>query len=263
MSASNDAMNRIDAKFEELNKAGRKGLVGYLTAGDPDIETSERNIRCALDNGLDVLELGVPFSDPTADGPTIQEASYRALAAGMNVEKALELVVRLRRDYRTPIVLFGYANPFFRYGYEKICSDAAEAGADGMLVVDLSYEEREDMASCMDRKDLCLIPLIAPTTPEERVAMIAGKARGFIYYVMVTGVTGARAKVAAGIAERVDCVKKHTDLPVAVGFGVSSGNQARQVGENADAVVVGSALIKAAQNGTLAELVKELNQALA
>jgi tryptophan synthase alpha chain len=255
-------MNRIEARFSDLNKAGSKGLVGYLTAGDPDIEASERNIRCALDNGLDVLELGIPFSDPTADGPTIQEASYRALASGMNVEKALKLVARLRRDYQTPIVLFGYANPFFRYGYEKICSDASEAGADGMLIVDLSYEERGEMASSMDRNDLCLIPLIAPTTPEERVAMIVAQARGFIYYVMVTGVTGARKKLAAGISERVACIKKHTDLPVAVGFGVSNGEQARQAGGNADAVVVGSALIKAAQNNTLAALVKELHEAL-
>lgn len=255
-------MNRITKKFKELKKAGLKGLVGYLTAGDPDPAISEKNIRVAIKNGLDVLELGVPFSDPTADGPTIQEASQRALTAGMNVRKALEMVASLRRDFDVPIVLFGYANPFFRYGYEKICADAAKAGVDGMLVVDLSYEEAEELCSHMDPHDLFFIPLIAPTTPKTRAAKILEHARGFVYYIMITGVTGARDKLASDIAGHVGELRECTDLPIAVGFGVSNGEQARKAGESADAVVVGSALIRAAQKGKLGALVRELHSAL-
>lgn len=255
-------MNRITKKFEDLKKAGRKGLVGYLTAGDPDLAVSEKNIRAAIENGLDILELGVPFSDPTADGPTIQEATQRALAAGMNVSKALQIVKNLRRDFDLPIILFGYANPFFRYGYEKICAHAADAGVDGMLVVDLPFEQADELRSHMDKHGLFLIPLIAPTTPKKRAAMFLKNARGFVYYIMVTGVTGARNKLAAGIAAHVSKLRQCTDLPIAVGFGVSNGRQAQEAAESADAVVVGSALIKAALKGNLNSLVRELSHAL-
>jgi len=255
-------MNRIDAKFAELKEQGRKGLVGYLTAGDPALETSEQNIRSAIENGLDVLELGVPFSDPTADGPTIQAASFRALSAGMDLEKVLAMVGRLRTDYDLPIVLFGYSNPYFRYGYEKFCKDAAEAGADAMLVVDMPFEESGELRPHMDRNGLYYIPLVAPTTPRERAAEILKDARGFVYYIMVTGVTGARAELASDIAGHVSVLRECTDLPIAVGFGVSSGEQAGLAGEAADAVVVGSALVNAAREGGLGELVGELRDAL-
>ena len=256
-------MNRITRKFQELKKAGRKGLIGYLTAGDPDVEQSMATIRTALENGLDILELGVPFSDPTADGPTIQEASRRALAAGMNVDKALNLVETIRSNFDVPIVLFGYANPFFRYGYEKLCSDAVRAGVDGMLVVDLPFEEHDELCTHMDQQDLFLIPLIAPTTPKQRAVMTLKNARGFVYYIMVTGVTGAREKLASDVARHIDTLRACTDLPVAVGFGISNGEQARLAAESADAVVVGSALIQAAQTGDLKALVCELHDALA
>jgi tryptophan synthase alpha chain len=255
-------MNRITDTFTALKAAGRKGLVGYLTAGDPDLVTSERNIREAIDSGLDVLELGVPFSDPTADGPTIQVAAQRALAAGTTVARVLDLVRNLRRDYDLPIILFGYANPFFIYGFEKLCADAAEAGADGFLVVDLPFEEAEELTRHMDRHGLSLIPLIAPTTPSARMAQILEAARGFVYYIMVTGVTGARTSLAANVSEHVADVRRCTALPVAVGFGVSSGEQARAAGESADAVVVGSALVAAAGEGRLKALVRELKEAL-
>src|ERR1039458_4218702 len=175
-------MNRITKKFEELKKAGRKGLVGYRTAGDPDLDRSLKDIRDAIANGVDVLELGVPFSDPTADGPGIQEASRRALEAGMTVKKVLKMVEEIRRESQIPIVLFGYANPFFRYGYEKVCKDAAAAGADGMLIVDMPFEESAELRTFMDKHDLFFIPLVAPTTPRERAAMILKNAKGFVYY---------------------------------------------------------------------------------
>ncbi|MFC1497365.1 tryptophan synthase subunit alpha [Verrucomicrobiota bacterium] len=255
-------MNRIDKKFEELRKAGRKGLIGYLTAGDPDVGISEKNIRTAIENGLDILELGVPFSDPTADGPTIQEAAQRSLSAGMNLGGVLQIVKNLRKDFDLPIVLFGYVNPFFKYGYEEICADAAKAGVDGMLVVDLPFEQADELRTHMDKHNLSLIPLIAPTTPMERSVMILKNSSGFVYYIMVTGVTGARNDVASDIAGHVNELRECTQLPIAVGFGVSNGTQARQAGKSADAVVVGSALVKAAGGGNLGSLVSELSKAL-
>jgi len=233
-----------------------------MTAGDPDVETSERDIRSAIEAGVDVLELGVPFSDPTADGPTIQAASQRALKTGMSVRNALQLVKRLRADSEVPIVLFGYANPFFSYGYEKLCADAAVAGVDGMLVVDLPYEEWDELRVPMERAGMCLIPLIAPTTPQARATRILKGGRGFVYYIMVTGVTGARKQVAIDVSEHVSTLRKSSNLPIAVGFGVSSGEQARTAASAADAVVVGSALVEAAREGRLAPLVAELRSAL-
>lgn len=256
-------MNRIDKVFQRLKAEGRKGLVGYLTAGDPDIAASEVRMRTALDHGVDILEVGVPFSDPTADGPTIQAASFRALQAGMDLEKALVLVGRLRADYPdVPIVIFGYVNPFFHYGYERFCRDASAAGADALLVVDLPYEESGELKQYMTAEGLEFIPLIAPTTPPERAKVILAEAGGFVYYIMVTGVTGTRAASADDVREHVGRLRGCTALPIAVGFGVESGAQARAVADAADAVVVGSALIKAAREDRLAALVDELRGAL-
>jgi tryptophan synthase alpha chain len=255
-------MNRIEKKFEGIKSEGRKGLVGYLTAGDPDIERSENNIREAIDGGLDVLELGVPFSDPTADGPTIQEASQRALASGATVRGAIELVGRLRKHTDIPIVLFGYANPFFIYGYEKLCADAAAAGVDGFLVVDMPYEESGEMKDALNAHNLCRIPLIAPTTGEDRAALILEEAAGFVYYIMFKGVTGQRGEVASDVGEHIGPLREFTDLPIAVGFGISSGEQAREAVSSADAVVVGSALVEAGRSGRIGELVSDLSGAL-
>lgn len=252
-------MNRISKTFNELKEAGKKGFVGYLTAGDPDITISERDIRSALDNGLDVLELGIPFSDPTADGPTIQSAAQRALSAGMTLEKSLELVARLRKDYDTPIILFGYANPFFHYGYKKLCIDAAEAGVDGILVVDIPFGSDSEFRAEMRANGLCSIPLIAPTTPKSRAEDILAEADGFVYYIMVCGVTGARVDVAGDVGEHINMLRECTDLPIAVGFGVSNGEQAGRAAKDADAVVVGSALIRAARDGVLSDFVAEIS----
>jgi tryptophan synthase alpha chain len=255
-------MTRIERTFETLRGEGRKALVGFLMAGDPDLEQSERIIRAALDGGVDILELGVPFSDPTADGPVIQAAGQRALAAGTNLPRVLELTARVRQDYAAPIVLFGYANPFLSYGYARLARDAAAAGADALLVVDVPFEEAAEIRADLENCGLDFIPLIAPTTSEERAARILRQARGFVYYIMVRGVTGARTAVAADLAEAVTRLRRCTRLPIAAGFGVSTGAQARDVAAAADGVVVGSALVQAARDGNLAELVRELRVAL-
>ncbi len=256
-------MSRIEKTFERLRAYGRKGLVGYLTAGDPEVAASEARMRTALDHGVDILEVGVPFSDPTADGPTIQAASFRALQGGMDLQQTLALVSRLRTDYpEVPIVLFGYLNPIFYYGYEPFCEDAVAAGVDALLVVDLPYEESDELRQYMTPRGLEFIPLIAPTTPTERAREILKDAGGFVYYIMVTGVTGTRSADATDVKEHVDRLRTCTDLPIAVGFGVASGEQAAAVGDAADAVVVGSALINAANEERLAELVDDLHAAL-
>jgi tryptophan synthase alpha chain len=255
-------MNRLVATFETLKSAGKKGLVGYLTAGDPDPAKSLDHVLAALENGLDVLELGVPFSDPTADGPTIQAASHRALAGGMTVGRALEMVKAIRARSPKPIVLFGYANPFFRYGFDRLCRDAAGAGADGFLVVDLPYEESGPFVAETERNDLCFIPLVAPTTPLDRVSMICRGARGFLYYIMVTGVTGARQELVKDLDANVTTLRKATSLPIAAGFGVSSGPQAAAVARVADAVVVGSSLVQAARDDRVGVFTRELRTAI-
>ena len=256
-------MQRIEKTFTDLKKAGRKALVGFLTAGDPDETASLEHLRTALREGVDILELGVPFSDPTADGPTIQAAGQRALAAGMNLKKTLRLAAALRLDFpHKPIVLFGYANPFLTYGYENLARDAATVGVDGLLVVDIPHEEAGELRGLLEVRGLCLIPLVAPTTPVERARMILRGARGFVYYVMVKGVTGARAALATDAAEHLTALRHCTQLPIAAGFGIGSGEQARECARYADGVVVGSALVAAAQEGRLAALVRELHGSL-
>lgn len=255
-------MNRIEQTFQRMNQQGRKALVGFLMGGDPTLEGSEAACRTALDSGVDILELGVPFSDPTADGPVIQAAGRRALAAGMTLGKSLDLVRRLRKDYEAPIVLFGYVNPIFAHGYERTAREAAEAGVDAMLVVDLPFEESGELRGHLDRHGIAFIPLIAPTTPEARMKVVLQGARGFVYYIMVKGVTGARAALATGVAEHLGLLRKNTALPLVAGFGVSSGAQARAAAEHADGVVVGSALVSAVAEGHLAPFVKELRAAI-
>lgn len=251
---------------------GRKALIGYLTAGDPDLKTSERNIRLALANGLDILELGVPFSDPTADGPVIQAAGQRALASGANLKQILAMAARLRRSFKTPMILFSYANPLFRYGYNALCRDAARAGIDGLLVVDLPYEESAELRTPMKRHGLLFIQLIAPTTSPERARRLLAEADGFVYYILVKGVTGLRKRrvlppqadppMAENTKKNIDRLRTCTDLPIAAGFGIGDGAQAREAARHADAVVVGSALVEAARKGRLAELVRELAAAV-
>lgn len=254
--------DRISTTFSRLKKQGRKAFVGYLTAGDPDMRRSEADIRTAIRHGVDILELGVPFSDPTADGPVIQAASQRSLAAGTTLEKVLNLVCRLRKDLDLPIILFGYANPFFSYGYKRLCAGAADAGVDGLLVVDMPFEEMNELLRFSAPRGLALIRIIAPTTPPQRARRILADADGFVYYIMVTGVTGARKTISAGIGRHMAVLRRATALPIVVGFGISNGRQARLAASSANGAVVGSALVKAARDGKLAPLVRDIRRAL-
>ncbi len=237
-------MTAIDAAFRRLRESGEKGLVVYLTAGDPTPPASLRYLRAAADAGADILEVGVPFSDPTADGPTIEAASRRALSSGMNVAGALELVRKFRKTHATPVVLFGYCNPFLRYGWRPLCVEARNAGVDGFLVVDLPFEERGDAIPSIRKAGLDWIPLAAPTSGMERIHASERAGSGFLYLISVTGVTGVRDSFPPEMAAWTRKVAKASKLPVAVGFGISSPAMARAAVRDAAAVVVGSACVK-------------------
>lgn len=234
----------IARRFAERAGEGRAAFVPYVTAGFPDRDTTAALLPALADAGADVLELGVPFSDPLADGPTIQRSSFLALQGGMTVRGVLELLrdFRTRRD--TPVVLFTYLNPVLRYGLEAFCRDAREAGADGLLLTDLPAGADAAVEEAVEVAGLDLIRLLAPTTVPERADRVARGARGFLYYISRTGVTGARAEVRAGLEEEVRALRQRVDLPIAVGFGISTPEQARMVAAVADGVVVGSALVR-------------------
>jgi len=236
-------MSRIKTRFETLATDGRAGFIPFITAGDPNLERTAELLDILAGNGADVIELGMPFSDPMADGPTIQLASERALKNDFGLPEIFELVDRFRQKHDTPLILFGYYNPVFAYGEERFISEADECGVDGALVVDLPPEEGEGLRGFADSAGLDMIYLVAPTTPDGRIEEIAAKARGFIYYVCVTGVTGAREAVSDTIPADVARIKKFSELPVAVGFGISTPEQAAEVAAHSDAVVVGSAIV--------------------
>jgi len=236
-------MNRIDALFQRKREKDEKSLVLYLTGGFPDVKTTEKLLPVLEEAGCDLIELGVPFSDPIADGPTIQAASQSALQAGTTLKKLLEVVHRFRENSEVPLILFSAYNPFHKFGLEKLTAEAKSAGADGFLAGDLPVEESEEFRSICGENDMKLIYLVAPTSPPERKKLIASKASGFLYYVSLKGVTGARDKVAADLGRQVEELRKFSSLPVAVGFGVSKPEHVQAVSEHADAVVVGSALI--------------------
>ena len=240
-------LSPIRARFDELRSEGRAALVPYVTAGFPDPETTEQVLRGLADSGADVIELGVPFSDPLADGPTIQRSSFVALQNGMTVRGVLEAVSRFRNAATTPVVIFTYLNPVLRYGLAAFTRDARDAGAQGVLLTDLPEGADDESERTVRRSGLDLIRLVAPTTPRERVARIARGGSGFLYYISRTGVTGARDAVPPGLAEEVVAVKGLVELPVAVGFGISTPEQASAVASVADGVVVGSALIRCLQ----------------
>jgi tryptophan synthase alpha chain len=253
-------MNRIVEKFIGLKKAGQKGLIVYIGAGDPDLDATRR-LALAFDKaGVDVLELGVPFSDPLADGLVNQLAAQRGLISGATPLKVLQTVAAIRRDSQIPIVLYIYFNLIHRVGLEPFIKAAAKAGVDGLLVLDLPPEEGGHYESLMRRVGLCHIYLVAPTTPEERMKAIVKRGAGFIYYISREGVTGMQVKVAANLAQQVGKIRAQTSLPVAVGFGISNPEQAGLVAQNADAVVVGSAVVnQIAKHGQSPALVKRVD----
>lgn len=237
-------MSRIENKFSELRKKGDKALIVYITAGDPSIEVTEELIPALAVAGVDIFEIGVPFSDPTADGPVIQAAAQRALKNGATLKKVLDMIKRVRQRSEIPIVLFGYYNPIFSYGRDKFAESAKDAGVDGVLVVDLPPEEAGELRQHTDPVGIDFISLIAPTTDDERVKKITAGARGFIYYISVTGVTGTKKPVVGDIEKDVVRIRRFSSLPVAVGFGISTARQAAEIAPLADGVVVGSAFVR-------------------
>ncbi len=237
-------MSRISTVFTDLANRGEKALITFITAGDPDLTTTARLIPQLAAAGADIIELGVPFSDPMADGPTIQKASERALASGTTLADILAMVKSVRRQCEVPILLMGYCNPLIAYGLDRFAADAVAHGVDAVLLVDMPPEESSVFHVQARAVGLDVIFLLAPTSGAGRIARVAGIGSGFIYYVSVTGVTGARESVAASVAPAVTAIRNATKLPVAVGFGISTPEQAAQVATLADGVVVGSALVK-------------------
>jgi tryptophan synthase alpha chain len=237
---------RIDHRFTELKAAGRAALVTFLTAGDPDPETSLAILRALPEAGADVVELGMPFTDPMADGPAIQMSSQRALKAGQTLKKTLDMVRAFRKtENSTPIVLMGYYNPIYIYGVERFLTDAKSAGVDGLIVVDLPPEEDEELCLPALAAGLNFIRLATPTTDDKRLPAVLANTSGFVYYVSITGITGAATPDPGKVTGAVARIKRHTGLPVAVGFGVRTAEQAAAIASGADGVVVGSALVSA------------------
>jgi tryptophan synthase alpha chain len=234
---------RITKRFEELRRAGELGLVAYITAGDPTLEASERIVLATAEAGADVIELGVPFSDPVADGPTIQRASERALHSGTTLRGVLDLVARLRRRTEVPLVLFGYFNPVLQMGLEEFAAVAAAAGSDGSLVTDITPEEADDYRQAMHARGLDTVFLAAPTSTDARLKMIAEASTGFLYLISRTGVTGAKEALAEELPALIRRTRAVTSLPIAVGFGISLPVHVAVLGGLADAAVVGSALV--------------------
>jgi tryptophan synthase alpha chain len=235
---------RLDDRFQALRDEGRAALVAFVTAGDPDFDTSLELMRGLPGAGVDIIELGMPFTDPVADGPTIQAANLRALGAGATMVRTLDLVREFRRnDPATPIILMGYFNPVYAYGIDTFIADAAEAGVDGFIVVDLPPEEIAELEAPAGPAGLSTIRLVTPTTHDARMKTVLAGANGFVYYVAVAGITGSASADAQSVQAAVTRIKQHTDVPVAVGFGIKTPEQAAAIAQVADAVVVGSAIV--------------------
>lgn len=239
------ADTRITRRFAALKEEGRSGLVTFVTSGDPDYDTAVEILNGLADAGADLIELGMPFSDPMADGPAIQVSSQRALRNGQTLSKTLQMVRDYRtRDAVTPIVLMGYYNPIYIYGVDRFLADAIEAGVDGLIMVDLPPEEESELCLPAIDAGINFIYLTAPTTTDERLPRVLENASGFVYYVSITGITGTRSATAADIQPHVERIRAKTDLPVAVGFGITTPEQAADIARIADAAVVGTALVK-------------------
>ena len=263
-------MRRIAQRFEQLRKNGEKALVVFLSAGDPDLDTTDALVLAMAESGADLIEIGVPFSDPVAEGPTIQRSSERGLASGASLRRILERVERLRSKVELPLLLMGYANPFYAMGAERFAVAAGQVGVDGILVVDLPPEEGHDFFAAADRHGIDAVLMATPTTPPERMKYLVEATRGFLYYVSLTGVTGARGELASDVQAQVDLAKSFGDVPVCVGFGVSKPEHARELAGFADGVVVGSAIVDRIESAgsrekaveLVASFVEELKRAL-
>jgi tryptophan synthase alpha chain len=263
-------MSRLASCFKRLQEKQTKALVTFITAGDPDLPTTEKMIHLLEEAGADIIELGVPFSDPMADGPTIQLSSERALASGTTLHGILDVVKNVRVNSSIPIILMGYLNPVHAYGYDSFCRDAVKAGVDGVLLVDMPPEESQELTAPARRHGLDVIFLLTPTSDAARISAVNKLGSGFVYYVTVTGVTGARSSVSGTLVQELSRVKQVVSLPVMAGFGISTPAQAAEVGQLADGVVVGSAIVKRFEQYSGEQLkqqlrlyVSDLKQALA
>ena len=237
-------MNRIENKFKNLREHKQKAFIAYITAGDPDLSTTEKLVHALEQAGVDIIELGVPFSDPMADGPTIQAASQRALKNNVSLQDILELVKRIRKTSQIPIALMTYYNPVFHFGDKKFAVDAVNAGVDGVIIPDLPPEEAGILTKASIQSGLATVFFMAPTTTDERLKKIIQASTGFVYYVSLTGVTGARTELSQSIVKDIKRVRRWTEKPICVGFGISTKDHVREVGMHADGVIVGSAIIK-------------------
>ena len=231
-------MSKIKSAFEN-----GKAFIPFITCGDPDLETTEKIVRASVENGADLIELGIPFSDPTAEGPVIQGANIRALAGGVTTDKIFELVRKLRKDISTPMVFMTYANVVFSYNAEKFISTCKEIGIDGLILPDLPFEEKDEFLPICDKYDVDLISLIAPTS-DKRIGMISKEAKGFIYVVSSLGVTGTRSEITTDVDSLISVIRENTDVPCAIGFGISTPEQASKMASISDGAIVGSAIIK-------------------
>lgn len=255
-------MSRISEAFQN-----RKAFIPFITCGDPDLETTKSVVREAVKNGADLIELGIPFSDPTAEGPVIQGANLRALSTGVTTDKIFDLVRELRLDVKIPMVFMTYANVVFSYGAERFISTCKEIGMDGLILPDLPFEEKEEFEPLCNQYGVDLISLIAPTS-ENRIAMIAKEAKGFIYLVSSLGVTGTRSEITTDLASIVRVIRDNTDIPCAIGFGISKPEQAKRMSQIADGVIVGSAIIKIIEQygqeapSPVGDYVKEMKEAI-
>lgn len=255
-------MNRIENSFNRLKEENQKALIPFVTAGDPDPALTVSLMHSMVDAGSDILELGVPFSDPMADGPVIQRASERALQYHVSLADVIKMVAEFRtRNTSTPVVLMGYLNPIEIMGYKKFAQSAAEAGVDGVLIVDMPPEEAEELIEAIAPYEISPVFLVAPTTTAERMSKIARVANGFVYYVAVKGVTGSSKLDVSVVSEKVDVLRQHTKLPIAVGFGIKDAESAAAVAQVSDAVVVGSALVQKIESftGKQQDLLNEIN----
>jgi tryptophan synthase alpha chain len=236
--------SRISRKFQLLRKDDKKAFIAYIMAGDPNIQRTKEMVRILEDCGVDIIELGVPFSDPLADGPTIQAAAQRALEDGTTLHTVIDLVADLRKTTQIPIILMTYYNPIFKYGEEKFVEDACSAGVDGIIVPDLPPDEAEGMMKLTKKKPFDLIFLLAPTSTEDRIKKVSKASRGFIYYVSITGITGSKLSLDPAIESHMNRIRSVSDTPIAVGFGIATPEEASLVARFADGVIIGSAIVK-------------------
>lgn len=257
-------MNRIEKTFKELKALNKKAFIPYIMAGDPSVEKTKELVLVLEECGADIIELGVPFTDPLADGPTIQRAAERALKGGVTLKGVLALVKDLRTKTRVPLVLMTYYNPVFKYGEERFVKDAKDAGVDGVIIPDLPPDEAGELIKTAKKAGLATIFLLAPTSTEDRIKKVAAAARGFIYYVSMTGITGAQILLDGSIGKSINNIRSITDKPVAVGFGISTPEEARAVSGISDGVIVGSAIVRKIQEAPegLKDFILQLREAV-